>query len=187
MREGRGREALRILGLCVLASVLFGVVFDLISCRICLEYFTVHHPPIFPTEDPILLGLAWGVFATWWMGALLGGVLAAACLLGPAPPLPARRLVRPVALGLGAVFAAAVLVWLLIYAIGTWGPMWADPSRKEPVPDLDRRLMSSALAHGFAYNASALFGLGLAIWCVRTRIREGRGGTAPRGPESPPG
>ena len=169
MDRERRREALRIVGFCVLASILFGVSFDLLSCRVCVEYFTIGHPPVFPTEDPLLLGLAWGVYATWWMGALFGGILAAACTAGSRPPIPARSIVRSVGLGLAGIYAGAVLVWIAIYALGGWAFRHSPSPR--PDPELDRRMMASALAHGFAYWAAALFGAGLAVRCLRRRRR----------------
>ena len=36
------------------AAVLYGVVHDQVTVRICLEYFTRAHPAIFPTSSPVL-------------------------------------------------------------------------------------------------------------------------------------
>ena len=44
--------------MCVFAAVVYGVIHDQITARVCVEYFTVGHPPIFPTDDPTLLGVA---------------------------------------------------------------------------------------------------------------------------------
>ena len=68
--------ALRIIGLCVLAAVLYGVAHDQVTARVCVEYFTIGHPRILATESPTVLGLAWGVIATWWVGLVLGAPLA---------------------------------------------------------------------------------------------------------------
>src|SRR5450432_1986345 len=59
-------EALKIAITCVIAAVLYGIVHDQITARICIEYFTVFHPPIFHTQSPTLLGIGWGIVATWW-------------------------------------------------------------------------------------------------------------------------
>jgi len=71
-------QALAIIAMCVAMAVAYGIVHDQITVRICLEYFTVGHPPVFPTSDPTLLALGWGVIATWWVGLLLGILLACA-------------------------------------------------------------------------------------------------------------
>jgi hypothetical protein len=69
-------EYLKIVLLVVMAG--YGIVHDQITARICIEYFTVFHPPVFRTENPTLLGLGWGVIATWWLGAIMGVLLATA-------------------------------------------------------------------------------------------------------------
>jgi hypothetical protein len=169
MDRDRRREAWRIVGLCVLASIVFGVAFDLLSCRACVEYFTIAHPPVFRTADPILLGLAWGVYATWWMGAIFGVLLAAACTAGPRPPIAAGGLVRPLVYGLGGIYVSAVLVWIAVHSLGGWAIRHHGSNR--PDPELDRRMMASALAHGFAYNAAGILGIVLAVLCWRRRRR----------------
>jgi hypothetical protein len=53
-------HSLAIIGLCILSAVAYGIVHDQISARICVEYFTIGHPPIFDTDDSTLLGIGWG-------------------------------------------------------------------------------------------------------------------------------
>ena len=84
-----------IILMCVVTCVAYGIIHDQITARICVEYFTIGHPPVFPTDDPTLLGLGWGVIATWWVGVLLGVPLAAACRLGRWPKREPRTLWRP--------------------------------------------------------------------------------------------
>jgi hypothetical protein len=86
-----------VVALCVLAAITYGVLHDQITARICIEYFTIGHPPIFGTDDPTLLGLGWGVLATWWIGVILGIPLAAATRLGKRPQRSAASLIRPLA------------------------------------------------------------------------------------------
>ncbi len=71
-------ESFRIVLMCVVAAVAYGIVHDQVTARVCVEYFTVGHPPIFGTNDPTLLGIGWGILATWWVGILLGVPLAIA-------------------------------------------------------------------------------------------------------------
>ena len=54
-----------------------------ITARICIEYFTVTHPKLIDSTSPTLIGLAWGVVATWWVGAISGVLLALSCRVGP--------------------------------------------------------------------------------------------------------
>ena len=103
--------------MCVAAAVAYGIAHDQVTARVCVEYFTVGHPPVFDTDDPTLLGLGWGVIATWWVGLLLGVPLAVVARIGSRPKRSVRSLVRPVA-GLMVVTGACALVagvvgWLL--------------------------------------------------------------------------
>lgn len=66
---------LRIILLCVAVAVVYDVLHDQVTARLCVEYFTIAHPPLFDTDDPTLLGLAWGALATWWVGLALGVAL----------------------------------------------------------------------------------------------------------------
>ena len=71
--------------MCVLAAVGYGIVHDQVTARVCVEYFTIGHPPVFGTDDPTLLGIGWGIIATWWVGVLLGIPLAMVARLGSRP------------------------------------------------------------------------------------------------------
>src|SRR5215213_7445568 len=85
-----------IVAFCVAAAVAYGILHDQVTARVCLEYFTIGHPPVFPTESPTLLGIGWGVIATWWVGLLLGVPLAVSARAGGRPKRDARSLVRPI-------------------------------------------------------------------------------------------
>jgi len=37
--------------LCIVAAVVYGVVHDQVTARVCVEYFTIGHPPVFDTAD----------------------------------------------------------------------------------------------------------------------------------------
>ena len=64
-------QFLAIVAVCVLAAVAYGIFHDQVTARVCVEYFTIGHEQIFGTDDPTLLGLAWGYWATWWVGVML--------------------------------------------------------------------------------------------------------------------
>ena len=89
-------QSARILLLCIGAAVLYGIVHDQITARVCLEYFTVAHPHLVDTRSTTVLALCWGVAATWWVGVLLGIPLAITCRAGSPPRVSAGELVRPV-------------------------------------------------------------------------------------------
>ena len=58
-------KSLLIIGTTILCCVIYGIIHDQITARLCVEYFTVFHPPVFATQNPTLLGLGWGIIATW--------------------------------------------------------------------------------------------------------------------------
>src|SRR3954464_5056776 len=89
-------RALAIVGFATLSAVLYGIVHDQITARVCVEYFTVGHPPVFGTDDPTLLGIGWGILATWWVGLLLGVPLAIVSRVGSRHKRTVGSLLRPI-------------------------------------------------------------------------------------------
>lgn len=110
-------QSLRMILLCIVAAVVYGVAHDQITARVCVEYFTIGHPPVFATDDPTLLGIGWGILATWWVGLLLGIPLAIASRAGVRPPRSVGSLVRPLLCLMSAISVCALatgsLGWLL--------------------------------------------------------------------------
>jgi hypothetical protein len=155
-------EFFKIVLLGIAAAVVYGVLHDQVTARVCVEYFTIGHPPIFHTDDPTLLGLGWGVIATWWVGLILGVMVAAAARLGSLPKLPARALVKPIALMMVVVGVLALLAGVAGYLLARQGALWlADsipPAKHVPF-----------LADLWAHTASYGFGfLGGVVLVVRT-------------------
>lgn len=79
---GEAAEAAKIVAFSTAAAVVYGILHDQITAHVCVEYFSIAHPPVFDTTSPFLLALGWGVIATWWVGLPLGLGLAAAARLG---------------------------------------------------------------------------------------------------------
>ena len=75
----------KIVLISTLAAMAYGVLHDQITARICLEYFTVAHPPLFHTASPTRLAVYWGAAATAGIGLAFGAVLA---LVSQSPGLP---------------------------------------------------------------------------------------------------
>jgi len=158
-------QALGIVGLCTVAAVAYGIVHDQITARVCVEYFTIGHPPVFGTDDPTVLGFGWGVIASWWVGALLGILLARASLAGNRPPRPIRSLVRPVfqlmlAAGVSA-FCAGALGW--VAASRGWVVLQQPLAALIP-PDRHVRFLADLWAHGASYLVGSVGG---GVICIR--------------------
>src|SRR5574341_1470889 len=127
-------EGLKIVALSVAAAVLYGILHDQVTARVCVEYFTVAHPRIIESEDPTLLGIAWGIGATWWMGLLLGIPLAACARAGSRPKLAGRDLVRPVAWLLAVMGTLALLGGLAGGIATATGGVWLPEPLASRIP-----------------------------------------------------
>jgi hypothetical protein len=163
---------LATVGLCVAAAVVYGIVHDQVTARVCVEYFTVGHPPVFGTEDPTLLGIGWGIIATWWVGLILGIPLAFAARAGSRPERSVRSLVRPV-LGLMMVaglcaLVAGVVGWLLareriVFLAG-------DLAGRVP-PERHAAFLADGFAHTTSYAVGFAGGLVVVARVWRSRRR----------------
>jgi hypothetical protein len=148
-------RACAIVILSIVAAVAYGVVHDQITARVCVEYFTVGHPPVFATNDPTLLGLGWGILATWWVGLIVGVGLVLSATAGSRPPRTVRSLVRP-------VLALLVVTGLSAAMMGGAGYLLAEAgsvSLLEPLAsDLPREKHARFLADLWAHNTSYAVG-----------------------------
>src|SRR5438270_1540070 len=88
-------QGVAIVLMSIAAAIVYGVLHDQITARICVEYFTIGHPPVFNTTSPTLLAFGWGVIATWWVGLILGVPLAMTARLGARPKRDVTSLIRP--------------------------------------------------------------------------------------------
>jgi hypothetical protein len=165
-------QPLLIVLLCVAAAVTYGIIHDQITARVCVEYFTIGHPPAFGTEDPTLLGLGWGIIATWWVGALLGVPLAIVARAGSRPKRSAASLVRPL-IWLMAVAALCALVagivgWLLARsgAVFLVGPTADEVPAERHVP-----FLADLWAHSASYLIALIGGIVVMVQVWRSRGR----------------
>lgn len=111
-----------------------GIIHDQITARVCLEYFTVAHPPLFPTSSPTLLGLYWGIAATAGLGLVFGLVLALVSQSVGLPPIPPSRQVRPILLLLMVMGSGALLAALLGYQLSQRHLLFLPPSLARAIP-----------------------------------------------------
>ena len=167
-----------IVALCVLASIVYGILHDQVTARVCVEYFTLGHPRIIESESPTLLAFAWGVVATWWMGLFLGILVALFSCVGHRPTLGPRDLLRPMAILLGVMAALALLAGIAGYAAAKDGRVILLPPLAERLP---RVRHAAFIADLWAHRASYATGLlGAIVLCKRIVVwRRRRGATNP--------
>jgi hypothetical protein len=161
---------LRIVGLGLLAAISYGIVHDQITARICVEYFTIGHPTILPTDSPTLLGIEWGIVATWWVGLPLGVLLACAARLGRRPRLTAGQLLRPLGVLLGAMFACAAVAGVIGGILASRGSVWLVEPLASLVPK-NRQVpfLIDLWTHDASYASGFVGALVLCIWTWRYR------------------
>ncbi|MBE7212099.1 MAG: hypothetical protein INR65_13845 [Gluconacetobacter diazotrophicus] len=165
---------LRIILLCVLAACGYGIAHDQITVRVCAEYLSVAHPPLFPTRSPTLLALCWGVAATWFVGLAFGAVLATVAHAGSLPPEPAARLRRPVLALLTVMGLSALAAGVAGYGLTRAGLLPVPVAVGRMVPDGKQ---ARFMAVWFAHLTSYLVGIGggtfvcFRLWKTRGRPR----------------
>lgn len=148
-----------MVALCIAAAVVYGVLHDLVTAHICVEYFSLGHPNPLDLHDPILLAFFWGVVATWWMGAILGVVFACFSRVGSLPPLGWFELVPKVCL---------VLLIAAILAVLTGFSVFLDDMAST---DFDRRYKAVSAAHNMSYGATIFFSSMACSIIIRQRRR----------------
>ncbi len=163
---------LRIILLCVVSAIVYGIIHDQITARVCLEYFTLGHPPLFRTDSPTLLGLGWGVVATWWMGLILGIALALAACVGPYPQLGAQALLKPVGVLLLCMGFLSLMAGVGGYWAARMGSVFLLPPMAERVP-APRHItfIADLWAHLMSYGSGFVGGLSLCAWAIIKRRR----------------
>lgn len=164
-----------IISLSIAAAVVYGIVHDQVTARICVEYFTIGHPPIFGTDPPTLLGLGWGVIATWWVALLLGVPLAFAAGCGRRPVFPVRRLVRPLVVLLGCMACTAIIAGVLghLAASGRVVVLFEPLASRVPA-ERHVAFLTDLWAHCASYASGFLGGLVLIrwVWLVRAKLAD---------------
>jgi H+/Cl- antiporter ClcA len=155
------------------AAILYGIVHDQITTRICIEYFTMAHPRLILSDSPTVLGLFWGVVATWWVGLGLGVPLALASRVGRYPKLDwshhRQGIVR-------LLFIMAVLA--VVAGLGVWldtrtnDPFYlADLTGERISPHLRSRFLAVWAAHLTSYGVGFLGGIALIVLTIVRRRR----------------
>jgi len=162
---------LSIVFLCIGASVFYGLIHDQITIRISPEYFTVLHPQILPMDCPLtLLALAWGVIATWWVGLILGIVLALSSCCGKRPKLSASQLVRPILKLLLVMATGATVAGAIGYELGVHHVLKpSDLVVEEVPPDHITRVFAAGATHLASYALGFAGGIVLSIWAWKRR------------------
>jgi hypothetical protein len=167
-------ERFKIIGLSILAAIVYGIIHDQITARISVEYFNPGHPPIFGgTMNPTLLGLGWGVIATWWVGFFLGVPLGICSTVGGLPRVSAMDLIKPIAVMLVVLATLAALSGVTGYVAARSGHFPFDSELNDPDTPADQRVRfaTAHATHLASYAFGTLLGIALCIWVLVRRYR----------------
>ena len=165
-------EALKIAVTCVIAAILYGIVHDQFTARICIEYFTIFHPPIFHTQSPTLLAVGWGIVATWWVGVFFAVPMILAARAGSRPTLRASELVPSIVWLLASMAASAMLFGITGYVLARKGVLATDWLTFSASPAMRYRFMADWWAHTASYGAAFVGGVVLCVVTYRRRLRK---------------
>jgi hypothetical protein len=166
-------EALKIVGLCTLGAILFGIAHDMVTAHVCVEYFSVGHKNIFGahhTGPPVVYALYWGVVATWWIGFPAGILIALVSRLSGLPRLTWRQVARPMAIGLAMLWACSMIVLFVNLPLGRRG-LGGLFAPRPSLGEVESQFLTVAATHSFSYAAAPLAVLIVAAVLLRTRMR----------------
>ncbi len=166
-----------------LVAGVYGVVHDQITFSIGPEYFYKFKFQQFAYADfglhDRIFAAEIGFLATWWVGMIVGWILAKRCLPGQDRPVASKQIIR----GFCIVFAAGFLAAVGGYLYGLFQGPEADYSAWRRF--LETRGVTdhwSFLRVAYIHNASYLGGLvGLLLTFVPSSL-ESSGSGAPHGP-----
>jgi hypothetical protein len=164
-------ESLKIVFYSIAAGVLYGIIHDQITVRICAGYFTLFHPRLLPEDfPPTLVALAWGVVATWWAGAILGLLLALAARAGSRAELAAASLLPSIGKLLLVMAGSATLFGIIGFVLASNGvifpPLWVQ---SQLPPSRFPNFMADWWAHTASYASAFLGGMVLCVIAYRRR------------------
>ncbi len=148
----------------ILLAVVYGIAHDMVTAHVDVRYFTVYHPHLVDSESPVVMALLWGFVATWWMGLIIGGILALATQAASAPRLSAKVVLKRLAVGSIGVYLAAMGT-LLMASTFIVGPVQVNGET------LDSSIMAILMTHNVSYFLSGIVALSIAVWCIVERGR----------------
>jgi len=163
-------QAVLIVVLCIGSAVAYGILHDQVTARVCVEYFTIGHPPVFAADSPTLLGLGWGIIATWWVGLLLGVPLAIAARAGRWPKREVLSLFGHIYKLLVVMGVSAQAAGNVGYALGRSEVVHLIEPLSSQVPGPKHALFLADLwAHSASYFVGFIGGLVVIVLVWRSR------------------
>lgn len=137
-------------------AIAYGILHDLVTAHLCVEYFTIGHPKIIESESPILLALIWGVIATWWVALPMGIFIAGFNHFGSQPTLEFNVILKLILKLILIMFGVALLAGIIGYVLTELNVIYLVPRLADYI---DVTKHSKFLAAGWAHTSSYLSGI----------------------------
>ncbi|SDL25756.1 hypothetical protein SAMN05421823_10533 [Catalinimonas alkaloidigena] len=148
----------------LISAITYGIIHDMITAHLCVEYFTIGHPRVIESESPVLLALLWGVIATWWVALPMGILIAGFSQFGKKPTLEFRDVIKLILKLLLIMFGIALIAGVVGYVLTELDIIYLVLRLAE---QLDPSVHSKFLAVGWAHTSSYLSGIiGTIIVCT---------------------
>ena len=165
-------QFLAIVFMCIISAMVYGIVHDQVTARVCVEYFSIGHPQLFQTDNPTLLGIGWGIAGTWWVGLIFGLSLAIIARAGSRPAFTATDLIRGILVLLAVMAMFALLAGILGWTLPESGTVFLVAPLAEKVPaDKQTLFIADLWAHGASYLAGLVGGVVIMVRTWRSRCR----------------
>ena len=110
-------RALKIVLLCMVSAIIYGICHDQVTARVCVEYFTVGHAPDLSHRVANVFAFGFGTMATWWVGLILGVLAALVSRAGSWPKLDATHSILLIACLLIVMAVASLLAGITGYEL----------------------------------------------------------------------
>jgi hypothetical protein len=163
-------ESLKIIFTSIILAIFYGICHDLVTANISVEYFTIGHPKIIDSESPFILALVWGVFATWWVGLILGVFISIAARLGVNPKLQYKDVIKPMVILLCIMGGVAILAGILGYFLAKAEVIYLVGKLSDQIDsNLHHLFLAAGWAHASSYIIGFLGGLVLSILLWKRR------------------
>ena len=169
-------QSLKIFLFVALSVIGYGIVHDQVTARICIEYFTVaHEPTLVDSDSPTIVGLAWGVYSTWWVGVVVGVASAVRAQVGSWPRVSFGQMIKPGGYLVLAIAIASLIAGTLAFALAEFEVIRLGPPMSAAMePSKHSGFLSDRWSHRAAHAVGLLGGSGICagIWLVRKRRAE---------------
>ncbi len=179
----------------IAAAVTYGIANDMITARVCPEYFTegFHREALrwmdlsIETRQSLLntanvnqIALWWGVRATWWFGRDLAIPVICAARIGSWPQLGMEDIIKPLAIGLGSLWTAGMVAGGIGYSIAKNNPEFRDEiirlSGASSIIDNETkcRYVADTFTHQIGYAGGAAVGAGIVGYTLWQRYKKSK-------------